>query len=39
MTNSMMDLRALVEQAPDSDILRDMIGPSASSGEPLLPSG
>jgi putative transposase len=26
MTNSMMDLRALVEQAPDSDILRDMIG-------------
>jgi transposase-like protein len=26
MTNSMMDLRTLVEQAPDSDILRDMIG-------------
>jgi putative transposase len=26
MTNSIMDLRTLVEQAPDSDILRDMIG-------------
>ena len=26
MTNSMVDLRTLVEQAPDSDILRDMIG-------------
>jgi putative transposase len=26
MTNSMMNLRTLVEQAPDSDILRDMIG-------------
>jgi putative transposase len=25
MTNSMMNLRTLVEQAPDSDILRDMI--------------
>jgi putative transposase len=26
MTNTLMDLRTLVEQAPDSDILRDMIG-------------
>ena len=26
MTNTLMDLRALVEQAPDTDILRDMIG-------------
>jgi putative transposase len=26
MTNSIMDLRTLVEQAPDTDILRDMIG-------------
>lgn len=26
MTNSLMNLRTLVEQAPDSDILRDMIG-------------
>ncbi len=26
MTNAMMDLRTLVEQAPDGDILRDMIG-------------
>ena len=26
MTNDMMNLRALVEKAPDSDVLRDMIG-------------
>ena len=26
MTNTLMNLRTLVEQAPDSDILRDMIG-------------
>ena len=26
MTNDMMNLRALVEKAPDTDILREMIG-------------
>ena len=26
MTNDMMTLRALIEKAPDADLLRDMIG-------------
>jgi putative transposase len=29
MTNDMMNLRALVEKAPESDVLRDMIGYAA----------
>lgn len=31
MTNTMMDLYALVEKAPDADLLREMIGFAAKS--------